>query len=861
MLARSTYHLSNRMQIDWTSNDNKWFLNWLGVSADFMVLKLFFSIKTPTVCAAYERLCHLAKIIEKSTIARVLFEIRDTVKKNSSMTADGVDFLAIAVHIGSSANGMLEVARRELHSHAESLHMSKIWSLFLLAASHRDIAIMRLLVNAISCSDGRIDPGSNGTLGQLALIIRQVCLWEPDEQKDGATLADYVQLLIQGRILLTSLSARCCYSDRPEVVIRNPESLMIDELVMLCPPMKRRNLYSAILPWSNDHTSFVSKAGVFATAPEGSQSVRQYLRSCEQNDKLEIHATMQECLLFAASLNDTQTASAMLQLGVDPRVPLLLDNHELYHKGNLSWNPMIVAAATGSLETLQMLGETTDLGLFLKAAPVYEVMRLSDHRKYWDITGRELCRLDNFRRVVTYSKTRYSDAAVANGAIQGSCDLGELNENASLGSFVTRTRRMETIAWIRTIAAACGMVNSIDKEIIAAALFIDPATQGMEGSHETYHPCDVLMLDGLVDANLDYHEGDMDLLQLSIRAECGLKVVELLISKGLRVHSRAAKQSGNTMLHDALLSQSHDRSKIVQLLLQEGAEYTQCGEGLTVLEASLQIGMTYTSPWDSRRVECIDIFTRLFEAGAPVRRPARPQVEGLQSLVCCLIDRGAEDSLITRVVEAGADLNERACGDLQGCRPLEVAIMYRRENLARELIRRGADVHAPAGDGAYFTALQAACLGECSLEFVEYLVRLQGANANEAPCKYGGMTALQAAAYHGSLSVAEFLLDNGADVNAFSAQPISEGLHFLKRALDYASSWGRLDMVEFLLKAGGRSGTGGLDGAIRATKMFGCSAVRSVLLDWEKKHGGRIVEEEVEWQRQHPDTVPLVLEV
>lgn len=856
MLARVTYHLSNRMAINWQSDDNNWFLNWLGVSADFKMLRLFFSINTPTVCAAYEELCDLAMILTKPTVVRVLFEIRDTVKKEGSMNAD-----AIVGRLRPGEHELLALAARAFESDARPLHPSKMRLLFLSAAGCRDIAIMRLLVNAVSCSDGEIYHCHYGMFRKLALIIFQVCVGEHDERKDGTTLADYIQLLIQGRILLTSPTPRYCYDDRPQVAIRKSQLLTIDELIMVCPPVKRRNLYSAILPWSNDHMTYVSRAGVFTAASEGSQSVRQYLLSCKQNENFQISVTIQECLLFAAGLNDTQTASVMLQLGVNPRVPLLMNNQELYHKGELSWNPMIVAAAAGSLETLQLLGGTVDLVLFLKSAPVFEVIHPRNYHLDGAITGSELCRLNTFRRVVTYSKIHGSDGALTNGTMRETYFLQELDRNARPGCLSAGKTPMETIAWIRTIALAYGMVESLDKEIIAAAVFDDPGKRVMRGPNETYHPCDVLMLDGIVDANLNYHEGDMDLLQLSIRAQCGLKFVEFLISKGLRVHSRAARQSGNTMLHDALLSWSGDRSKIVHFLLREGAEYKQCGEGLTVLEASLHGADPALYP----RPDDVEIFTRLFEAGAPVQQHPRPQIMDLKPLICGLLEAGAEDRLIIRVLDAGADLTGRVLGRLSGTRqhyrPLDAATSKGRENLARELIQRGADVHAPADDGQQFTALQAACLGGCSLEFVEYLVKVQGANVNEAPGKRNGHTALQGAASHGSLSVVEFLLDNGADVNALNGRSLYHGVPDRCRALDIASYMGRLDMVEFLLKAGGRSGTGGLDGAIRAARTFKYYAVRSVLLDWKRKHGGRIVQEEMEWQRQNTDAVDLLWEV
>lgn len=854
LLAQVTYQLSNKRQLDWTSQDNSWFLKWLDVSADFMLLRLFFSIKTPTVWAAYEELCGVAARHRRPTTVRVLFEIYDTMRINSSITADGVDFLGIAVLLRSNASGMLEIARRALESNAPPLQLSNFRARLMFAASRRDIAFMRLLVGLFPCCDGEGIPNPDSALRKLALIIRQVCVWEPNECKDGATLSDYIQLLIQGGILSASLSARCCYDDRPKVAIRNAESLTVDELVMLCPPNKRRNLYSTILPWSNDHISFVSKAGVFATAPEGSESLLQYLRTCQQNDAFEIHETMQECLLFAASLNDTQTASAMLQLGVDPQVSLLSNNQQLYHKGHSPWNPMIVAAAAGSLEILVLLEETANLVEFLKSAPVYEIIHLGDLQKYYDATGREICRLDNFRRHVRYTQTKDSDDAIANDMVSGSTFETSLKMNTWSGSFVAGKQRMETISWIRKVAAAHDMAESVDKEIIQAAMFNDPVVWS---KHEEYHPCDVLLLDGLLDANLDYHEGDMDLLQLGIRAQCSLKFVELLLSKGLQVHSRAG-QDGNTMLHDALLGLSRDRSNIVHLLLREGSEYTQCGEGLTVLEASLH-GVDFCSqPWYSLQAEYVDIFTHLFEAGAPVRKYLRPCLEERQPLICRLIAAQAEDDLILRVIDAGANLHEQGSGCQWHHTPLALAILDGREKLARELVRRGADVHTPADGDQGLTALQAACLAGSSLEFVKYLVIVQGSNVNEAPRWKDGHTALQAAAWQGLLSVAEFLLDNGADINALSSELGYSWLPAQCRALDYAASAGRIDMVEFLLKAGGRSGSASLNGAIGAAKHSRHYAVVSVLLEWKKKHGRILMEEEAEWQREHPDAARLL---
>lgn len=872
MLARVTFHLSNKLWMDWGSAENSWFLHWLGVSADVTLLKTFFSMKTPTVCAAYQVLCKVASRFRQSTTARVLFETQDTIRKNSPLTADAIDFLSIAVEIGSRADGMLEVAIRALTCSASWYGRShrdrgqRLRQLILSAAACRDTPMMRSLVEALGDCHDEAHLDGDDAIRRISFIMRQIYAWDLEEVKDGYTMEDYIQPLVQVGILSPSLSARCCYDDRPEVPIRNPESITIDELVMICPPEKRRHLYSVLLSCSHEHRTSISKAGVFTAALNGAQGLLDYLRSRRQDDTLDTRATMQECLVFAASLNDIQTVSALLQLKVDPEVGLLANNKERYRNGDSPWNPMIIAAAAGNLEALELLKETNNLVQFLNSVPVYEICQVENAQtKYWDMTGRELRRLENLRRHLLFSHTKNSDAAVASGTVyipllrfNGLLSPGQDSENARSRFFIVEKRRVETIACIRNIAAAHGVGPRIDKQIIEAALFNEPETWALQGNNAPYNPCDVLLLDGLVDANLEYHEGDMDLLQLCIRSQCRLAVVEFLLSKGFHVHSRPAAQSGKTMLHDALLSRSCDRSKIVYLLLRKGAYYHHVPEGLTILEASLHRDFSQSEGPCS---DYLDIFTHLFQTGAPVRYEPRTQPEGWNPLVCQLLRAGAEDDLILRVADAGAELNERGHVGRRAT-PLVEAIFGRREKLAKQLIQRGADVHAPAGDDGGCTALQAACWAGSSFQFIEYLIKVKGANVNEAPSENGGMTALQFSTMHRSLSLVELLLDHGADINALSGRfgYFPGWIHDRRRVLDLAAEIGTLDMVEFLLKAGARSATTGLGRAIDLSKVHGHFAVLSVLLEWEKLHGRRMLEEEDEWQQQHPDAANLLFE-
>lgn len=94
------------------------------------------------------------------------------------------------------------------------------------------------------------------------------------------------------------------------------------------------------------------------------------------------------------------------------------------------------------------------------------------------------------------------------------------------------------------------------------------------------------------------------------------------------------------------------------------------------------------------------------------------------------------------------------------------------------------------------------------------MMLLAGPVRDPPPCSYGGRgdednnrhTALQWAVFHGSLAVACYLLDHGADVNAPSADEATTSDFYMLRALDIGAFYGRMDIVQLLIDAGGRSG-------------------------------------------------------
>lgn len=844
------YNLSNRVYQDWTTDENSWFLKWISISADFAMLRAFFSIDSPTVGAVYEQLREIAGDLKRPGLLRLLFELRETLRVKNAASVDEAEFVSIAVDIGSKSDGMLDIVKL-CESNTTPLDTKKAHSRWrasacLVAASRCDIDILQILV-AASCDVHITCLGIHDEL--MGQIMSRIYSWTSEEEND---LTVYLDILIRGHILDVSRTPQCTDDRRPEVAIETFCSITWDELVMVCPPTMRMTLHSIVVGLTGDQGTSLTKAGVFTAAQDGVIGLRAYIDSYDQANTLQARVILEESLLFSAILNDSATASALLQLGVDPCISLLSDNLEHYLKGDLPWNPSIIAAAAGSLEVLRLFVSDISLTSFLSSVPIYELVQpVSADRRCPASTGRELQRLANLRRAYLYAQRHSSEPRFYSGEAWRSGFLWQWE------IFTSSKRRLETLEYIRNIAKTQEYGQDVDLEIIKAAT-MDNGYLRWVWKRNRHLPCEVLLLEGLIDNNLNYEEGGVDLLHLSIRNHCSLAVVRFLLDKGFQVHSLPVAQSGHSMLHDALLSASPDRVEIVKLLVMEGANYNLCGGGITILEASLWPTPRYYAD----RSENLHIFKWLLEAGAPVYNGPRKYPSKWMPLVVLLLRAGADDDLILQIVDAGADLNTTGYGFDYGTgwnlTPLQASLRVGRERLARALIRRRADVHAPAFQNFGMTALQAACWSGVSIDLIKYLITVLGARVGEPPAEEVGVTSLCAAAKNASLSTIEFLLDNGADVNAPSSfiwsVPRKDGKIVNPRPLDFAAQGGSLDTVELLLKAGGRSSTDGLGGAMILAEQYRHFAVLSVLRSWDENHGRRILEEDALEQCQEGGT-------
>ena len=148
--------------------------------------------------------------------------------------------------------------------------------------------------------------------------------------------------------------------------------------------------------------------------------------------------------------------------------------------------------------------------------------------------------------------------------------------------------------------------------------------------------------------------------------------------------------------------------------------------------------------------------------------------------------------LLRLLIEKGADPNE-ATGE--GRTALMAAAAMGRPEAVRILLEHDADINA--ADESGMTPLLAACGGMASFELIEYLIE-NGANVNASLAQrdYSPLMLAATEANRGStrhMMIAQMLTDSGADVNAIHAnQRVT--------ALSFAARKGDVDLVELLLE-------------------------------------------------------------
>jgi ankyrin repeat protein len=307
-------------------------------------------------------------------------------------------------------------------------------------------------------------------------------------------------------------------------------------------------------------------------------------------------------------------------------------------------------------------------------------------------------------------------------------------------------------------------------------------------------------------------------------------IITALIEAGSNI--QALDKRGRTALHRAVIYDGPSRLAIVELLLKHSAATTCQGEGNTILE---DLVCHAGFPVHLHTTEVTTLFAMLLSRGACINNPN--PVAG-PSALALLIKNDMPFELIKLALEAGADVNAPPVLT-GGLYPIQEAARAGNLPMLMELLRRGANINAPAASRFGRTALQSACLLKGGGPLVRDLLAL-GADVNAAAAYDSGFTALQAAAMSGQIDVAQMLIEHGAQLDL----PPATMYGYIP--LDGAARMGKIDMVQYLMNLGAISqkpGTTRYDGAIKLAETEGHFSIADLM----REHASRLDEEQSWW--------------
>jgi len=799
-------------------------------TANMTLLEAFFALKVPTALAVWIGLMECTIKFKHAKAFSALFELGVKVNYNNEIVADE-DLLSIAVWVGGDigariANQLLSSGVSPdawLHPLLEQAADSKrLWSPLQLAVNNMDNQMIKLLIKFGADPSFKAHP-----------VIPAHC-YRPllsTVREAAKSTAESTRLCLQTLLeagMPVDVSPREQKNQRGKVLCgiwkttgwchwcpAHGHAYMTD-IMWFAQLDKDRLIYDMCVPYSDRVRHSITLSGVLEAAEDGVASLRQYVNFDPFSTTIGPTTQQQhqqhyllECALYdTISFHLPQAAENLILFGVDPNAKILATFPQSHCSGaknmafdlrnEFRWNPLARAAQRQDLDLLRLLLE---LGANVNDGdPLTAALMGIERKSVYYLTGA----FGPVTDVRTDVDKRHLRVEIVRLLFEKGLDVQKLTRQHMLMALAPK------VGWsgpeIKPDIELCGVLWSLG--------------------------CPV---------NVEEEDG-FDMLYEVLHHGGALDAVKFLIGHGVEVHNKPSGEFCRTLLQEAVGSSSPDRLAIVDFLMQHGADCTIEGlDSFTILESIFDWDGKFS---ETRSQENLVLFQTLLERGASAKvwkyestaeqpgeprwrshTPLPPMMIPRAPVLVSLIQAGAERSLISQTIEAGADPNGAGWIDLP---PLVVAASLGRLDLVEELLAvpsASVDVRHDILDAdTCGTPLQAACnprKGGISLEIVQYLVK-KGANIN-APADHGNhgkYTALQGAAFHGSLTVACYLLDQGADVNAPSGHDenmlMRRGVFYLS-ALDIAAYHGRMDMVQLLMDAGGRSGypgDTGMDGAI-----------------------------------------------
>ncbi|KAF4633755.1 hypothetical protein G7Y89_g4347 [Cudoniella acicularis] len=295
------------------------------------------------------------------------------------------------------------------------------------------------------------------------------------------------------------------------------------------------------------------------------------------------------------------------------------------------------------------------------------------------------------------------------------------------------------------------------------------------------------ILDAATDVNMAIDKKGNTILHATVTARfASPTIVTALIEAGANI--QALNLDGRTALNQAIVFYKPSRHAILECLLKHGATTTYLGQGSTILEELvIHAGLAF----QSHPIDITAPFAMLLSEGACINNPrtvAGPSAltslikNGMPSeLIKMALEAGADVNApavltgglypVQAAVEAdnipvlmdllnrGGDINAPAAASL-GRTALQLACLSRNGALVQNLLARGADVNATAAYESGLTALQAAAMSG-QIDVARLLIE-NGARLDMPPAIKNGNLPLDGAARAGRLDMVQYLMNLGA---------------------------------------------------------------------------------------------------
>ncbi|KAI0531541.1 hypothetical protein GGR58DRAFT_493328 [Xylaria digitata] len=783
LLSQACFILSNNLDPD--SIFTNALLKWIGISAEFHVLKSFFSIKSHTIRAVWDVLYTASITLRQLRAYNILVELGLSMNKGHWVTGrlsclidainmqatDRVKELSKKPDVGLN----LQISDREIPGLVrymnQSLHRTYVCPLAM-AALRCNVDIIQILLKRGTDVDPK--PAryrKDQVLSPLFAVLEYLSACREGVSSFASAMSCICALLDAGSTVDVYQSyepagrrSRRCGWDGP-----GAPSWLIDYTWMHFPGKDR--LLRMLSEKSSKMKREVTVVGVCLAANRGYEHFQQYLTSRQLPSGEYRIALLQIAISEAAARGLSESVSCLLQLGVDPNVKYIEEEQVSIPRHTRTWHPVVRAARGQHCHVLRIL---KDSGAYFPPDPIIQ-------------------KTFNFPIHAASTTTAQSLVEFFRPDI-------ETNGQRLIFLF---------LKWAsRSYFPLCAKV------------------------------CDIAWSSGVPRV---VEHGGRDALHHTIFHGCSLEMVMFLVARGYRVHSKLAHdynhhsrsssstaQTGrprSSMLGDALASYSFDRLAIVDYLLEQGASTENVREHHHLLESVFITSDNSQNELYNNKIEIsarhrdtVELFKKFFYADHSVKKPIRGELPS--SVLMGLLHHQVDDSLIFQVIDFTRYIDE----EVAGFTPLTKAIMEERLAIAKRLLNRGANVNYPAYERDS-TPLVLACGGEnIPIQFIEDLINLR-ADINPPTTDEYRPTALHTAVKYGKLNVTTLLLKHGADINM--GCKYRSGKPYIT-PLDQAAIYGRLDIVHLLRGLGAKShfqGRTGVDGAISYARSWGYHAI------------------------------------